>query len=312
MKKIKPLIYLILFFSSNIFCAQSNEKYTVILGEKKITQDIELVDDKEVNNNKTQKSEKFIFVYNLKKDSLLYFKNINESISNPITYALVKIKDTILLKEFNNQKKVQKLSIIFKNDSHKIKINNTDFFLLNKDYYNYLYKNVYENLNLLDLIDFLEDHLTDYNIKDLEFMISYEKYKHSNFIILDTYQESHRSQAEHYIDKWNIKYVYNKKGVLINLIKKSSEEDISFIKNLTSYKKGVFVYSSEENVESRLITKIKKTFNPFNYNYKEEINSIQLNRNRESYYVIHFTLLKKTPINKFYISTNDIKQILKK
>lgn len=43
--------------------------------------------------------------------------------------------------------------------------------------------------------------------------------------------ESYRSQASDYLDKWNVKFTYNKAGILQNLLKESTEGDQEIEKN---------------------------------------------------------------------------------
>ena len=49
----------------------------------------------------------------------------------------------------------------------------------------------------------LEYFLDDYNLDNLKFIASDEKYKHQNFKIQKAHLKSYRSQAPDYLDKWD-------------------------------------------------------------------------------------------------------------
>lgn len=164
-------------------------------------------------------------------------------------------------------------------------------------------------MNIPDLVDFLEDFLEDYGIQELRNITSYEKYKHNNFKIIKAYMESYRSQASGYLDRWNIKFEYDKHRILKYLLKESTEGDQALEKKLISYNKGIFRYKINRNNESRLITDSEETFDISNKTYHEKMTAFQVGLNKETEFEVKRILYKTIPSDSLYLTSKNVLEI---
>lgn len=203
-----------------------------------------------------------------------------------------------------------KIKLIFNTQTKTITINAKDIFYLNGVYYKYLYESVNQNLNTLDLIDFLEDFLQDYNLEDLKFISSNEKYKHKDFRFIKAYMESYRSQAPDYLDKWDIKFLYNKERTLNYLLKKSVEDDQSLEKKLIHSKNNTFKYHVNRNNENRLIVNSEESFNTIKNSYNGKISALQVGLGKETKYEIKRTVYKVLNSKQLFLNQKKIFEII--
>ncbi|MEN4761808.1 hypothetical protein ABEG63_15860 [Chryseobacterium sp. C39-AII1] len=267
--------------------AQS-KAYKGIYIVNKIVDKGEYVDDQKINKKDEINTKKIIYIQNPKKDSINYYEFYDSSISekvNPYLYTLAKERDFLSL-NFKGSDYNSKIKIVFNNQLKTIKIQNKDVFYLTEAYYKYLYKSVYQNQNLPDLVDFLQDFLEDYNFENLKYISSKEKYKHKDFKIIKAYMESYRTQATDYLDKWNIQFLYTNNGTLKYLSKESTEGDQSLEKKLILNKNNTYKYSINRNTESRLITNTQQSFTTDNKYYVDKISSTQVGLGKETNYEI--------------------------
>lgn len=273
----KNIIYLLSIFACIQNFAQSSKSYTLVYIVNKSINKGEYIADKKVNKEQEVNVRKLIYGYNAKKDTITYYSFYNSVITdngNFSLYTLDKKQDTLLLRckgsyEFD-------IKLKFDNQEKTVTINGKDVFYLNDIYYHYLDKNINEHLKIPDLVDFLEDFLEDYGIQELKEISSHEKYKHNNFKIIKAYMESYRSQAPEYVDRWNIKFEYDKNGRLKYLLKESTEGDNALEKKMISYNKDIFRYKINRNNESRLITDSEQTLDISNKTYHEKMTAFQV------------------------------------
>lgn len=290
--------------STATFFSQSLKPYTIVYVVDKIIDKGEYVNDEKVNKKE------FIYKCNAKKDSLAYYDFYNSKITEqntPSLYTLTKNKNVLSLHCKGSYENTVKL--IFNNERKAIVINSKDIFYLNDDYYKYLYKSVNQNLSIPDLIDLLEDFLQDYNLDEIKYISSNTKYKNKNFRVIKAYMESYRSQAPDYLDKWNVKFIYDKRGVLSSLLKESIEGDQALEKKIISYKDNMFKYSIHRNNESRLITDSEELFNIKTNSYNEKITSTQIGLGKETKYDIERITYKIFSSNQLYLNSKDILEI---
>ncbi|TRX30451.1 hypothetical protein FNW52_20120 [Flavobacterium sp. ZT3R18] len=311
MVKLISTLFILLVFNINIF-AQSSKSYSIVYIVNKIIDKGEYLDDIKINKKNEINTKKLIYIYNFKKDTIAYYDFYESAITakkKSALYTLTRKEDTLSL-NFKGNNYENKIKLVFNIPTKTIRIGSKDVFYLNDIYYKYLYKNIYENLNILDLIDFLEDFLQDYNLEDLKFISSNEKYKHKDFKLIKAYMESYRSQASDYLDKWNVKFLYNKEGILNYLLKESTEGDQSLEKKIVFSKKDTFKYLINRNNESRLITTNEKSFNINTNSYDEKVTALQVGLGKETKYEIKRTVYKVFPSDELFLNSKNILEII--
>ncbi|WP_433763529.1 hypothetical protein [Flavobacterium ginsenosidimutans] len=314
MKKISRTYFIsfILLTSNMNVLAQSSKFYTTVYILNKIIDEGEYVNDERINKKQEINTNHLIYTYNFKKDTIVYYDFYGSEISTkktPSICTLIKRSDTLFL-SFKRNSYTNKIRVNFNTQEKSISINDKDIFYLNGVYYKYLYKSVNQSLNIKDLVDLLEDFLEDYNLEDLKFISSNEKYKHRDFKLLKAYMESYRSQATDYLDKWNIKFSYNKKGVLNYVLKKSAEDDQSLEKKLIISKDKTFKYLICRNNESRLIVNSEESFNTSKNSYNSKISAFQVGLGKETKYEIKRIVYKVINSKKIFLDQKKISEII--
>ncbi|MEJ5104240.1 hypothetical protein [Chryseobacterium sp. MYb328] len=305
-------ISFILFLVGIHILAQSSEPYTLVYIVNKTVDREEYVADEKVDKKDEVNIMRRVYGYNAKKDSVVYYSFYNSAVTEneePSLYTLEKKTDKIVLHCKGSDE--SNMNLEFDSQGKTITINNKDIFYLNDAYYNYLHKSVYENLNIPDLLDFLEDFLEDYNIEELRCISSLEKYKHNDFRVLKAYMESYRSQASDYLDKWNIQFDYDGKGVLKYLLKESAEGDQALEKKILSHHQGVFRYAIHRNNESRLITDTKQTFDISKKVFNEKITAFQVGLGKETNFETKQKIYKTFPADHLYLKSKGVLEINK-
>lgn len=116
-------------------------------------------------------------------------------------------------------------------------------------------------MNILDLIDLLDDDLGDYpyQLKYVSRISSYKKYKNPKLKILKSSIETERINSDGK-DIWNVKYTYNKNGVLQSVKKMSEDGEVSYERKLISKNATKYKYKTYKNVESRYEDNNEVTF----------------------------------------------------
>lgn len=308
----KNIIYLIAFLLCINTFAQLSKPYTLVYKVNKMIDKEEYVADEKVDKKDEVNIRKHIYGYNAQKDSVVYYSFYNSEVTEngeAGLYTLEKKADKIQL-NFKGSYEMN-VNLGFDNLKKIITINNKDVFYLNDGYFNYLHKNVYEGLNIPDLVDFLEDFLEDYGMEELRYISSREKYKHNNFRILKAYMESYRSQASQYLDQWNIQFDYDKNGVLKYLLKESTEGDQALEKKILSYRKGLFRYAIHRNNESRLITDSEQTFDISKMVFNEKITAFQVGLGKETHFETKQILDKIFSSDTLYLKLQSVLEINK-
>lgn len=310
MRKLAYILLILGIFHINA-CAQVPRSYTITQIVNKTIDKGEYVDDRKVNKNDQVSLNRLIYISNPKKDSIAFYRFNDAQVSEkevPNICTLTKNQKKLLL-DYKNGSYSTKLTIAFDDKDRKIIIGDKDTFYLNDPYYKYVQKNIGEDLNIPDLIDFLEDFLTGYNLDDLKYISSYAKYKHKDFKIIKGYMESHRSQASDYLDKWNLKFTYNKAGTLESVLKESTEGDQELEKKLVSANKDIFKYTKHTNVESRLITDYEILIDANKNSYDEKVTSFQVGLGKETRYEIKQISYKNFPSKEFKLTLGNISKI---
>ncbi|WP_427873525.1 hypothetical protein [Flavobacterium sp. MMS24-S5] len=314
MKKISRTYFIsfILLTSNMNVLAQSSKFYTTVYILNKIIDEGEYVNDERINKKQEINTNHLIYTCNFKKDTIVYYKFSGSEINTkktPSICTLIKRSDTLFL-SFKRNSYVNKIRVNFNTQEKSISINDKDIFYLNGVYYKYLYKSVNQSLNIKDIVDLLEDFLEDYNLEDLKFISSNEKYKHRDFKLIKAYMESYRSQATDYLDKWNIKFSYNKKGALNYVLKKSAEDDQSLEKKLIISKDKTFKYRICRNSESRLIVNSEESFNTSKNSYNSKISAFQVGLGKETKYEIKRTAYKVFNSKQLFLNEKEIFKII--
>ena len=142
--------------------------------------------------------------------------------------------------------------IKFTDQFQMISINQNDNYQLNPIYYSELKNSIYINKNILDLTDLLDDNLGDYpyQLRYLNRISSYKKYKNQDFKIIKATVKTSRTQSDEQ-DTWNVIYKYDKSNILQSVAKTSTDGEISFEKKLLSKKNTEYKFKVHNNVESR-------------------------------------------------------------
>lgn len=247
--KIKNLFIFLIIFSNNCFC---QIKETIRVKEVFIPLKI-YENDKVVKNDKVKKEYIYSYKLNTRKDSILY-NEISDSSSSkiPIIFTLKKDKKgNNAIFSMTDNENLSNLNIMFLDKMKFITVNN-DNYILNSLYYNELKKSIYDDNNILDLVDLLDDRLGDYpyQLDYLSKISSNKKYKNEKFKIISAKINTTRTQSGT-LDTWSVSYNYNKSDILISIVKKSTEGEIGFEKKLLSHKGTEYKYKIYSNVESR-------------------------------------------------------------
>lgn len=311
MKKITYILFLLLAFHINAF-AQAPKSYILTHIINKTIDKGEYVEDRKIDKKDRISINNLIYIFNSKKDSVAFYEFNDSPISEskvPNLCTLTKNQSSLLL-NYKNESYSTKLIIAFDDKQKTVSFGDKDIFYLNDSYYKYLRKSIGDHLNITDLIDFLEDFLADYNLDDLKYISSYEKYKHKDFKIVKGYMESHRTQASDYLDKWNVKFSYNEAGIPKYILKESTEGDQQIEKKLVSSNKGVFKYTKHTNIESRLITDREILIDSNKKSYDEKVISLQVGLGKETRYDIKAISYKSFPFNELMLTSNSISKII--
>lgn len=311
MKKLAYILFIFTVFYTNA-CAQASKSYSITHIVNKTIDKGEYVDDKRIDKKDKITTSHLIYLLSPKKDSVAFYKFTDAKLSEkkvPDLYTLTKRENTLLLTS-KNESYTNQLKIVFNDKDMSVLVGDKDVFYLDSPYYTYLQKNVGKDLNIPDLIDFLEDFLTGYNLDDLKYISSYEKYKHKDFKILKGYMESYRTQASDYLDKWNLKFLYNDAGIQKYMLKESTEGDQEIEKKIISADKGFFTYAKHVNIESRLITDSKILIHPDKNIYDEKVTSLQTGLGKETRYEIKQISYKTFPTKVFRLNSASIAKII--
>ncbi|WP_223605716.1 hypothetical protein [Chryseobacterium sp. OSA05B] len=310
MKNLTCLLLILLTVPVKFF-AQAPKPYTITYIINKTIDKGEYVDDRRIDKKDKISTNNLIYILNTKKDSISFYNFNDAPISEkkvPNLCTLTKNQNALLL-NYKNESYSTKLNIAFNDNEKTILIGDKDIFYFNDSYYKYIRKSIGDNLNIPDLIDFLEDFLTGYNLDDLKYISSYEKYKHKDFKIVKGYMESYRTQASDYLDKWNVKFSYNEAGVTKYILKESAEGDQEIEKKLVSAQKGVFKYTKHTNVESRLITDREILIDPDKKTYEEKVTALQVGLGKESRYETKLISYKSFPSKEFILTSGSISKL---
>ncbi|NIF06851.1 hypothetical protein F3J23_15500 [Chryseobacterium sp. Tr-659] len=311
MRKLAYILFILVVLHTNA-CAQASKSYIINHIVNKTIDKGEYVDDKRIDKKDKIHRNNLIYILSPKKDSIAFYRFTDSQVSEkkvPDVYTLTKNENTLLLTS-KNESYTNKLKIAFNEKDKTILVGEKDVFYLNDPYFSYLQKNVNEYLNIPDLIDFLEDFLPGYNFGDLKYISSYEKYKHKDFKILKGYMESYRTQASDYLDKWNLKFLYNDKGMPTYVLKESVEGDRELEKKMISSNNGSLKYTLHTNIESRLITD-SEIFIDINKNiYDEKVTSVQVGLGKETRYEIKQLSYKRFPTNGFTLNSANIAKVI--
>jgi len=237
-----------------------------------------------VKSDKTKKT--FTYVYNIssKKDSILYYDTSYEPINkiSPIIFALKKEQNENTLHLFINENGILETLYISFSDSYKSITVNKDIYFLNSLYYNQLKRTILINKNILDLIDLLDDDLGDYpyQFNYLLKITSNRKYKNKKLKILSAKIYTTRTQSD-IQDIWNVEYKYNKNGILIYVIKKSIDREISYEKKLLFQNGREYKYKIYSNIESRFEDNNEITFDIDKSTYNAILSHFQFGNVKE-------------------------------
>ncbi|WP_312512202.1 hypothetical protein [Chryseobacterium culicis] len=311
MRKLAYILFILAVFHINA-CAQAHKSYTITHIINKTIDKGEYVDDKRIDKKDKTSTNNLIYILSPKKDSIAFYRFTDSQISEkkvPDVYILTKNESTLLLTS-KNESYTNKLKIAFDEKGKRILVGDKDVFYLNDPYFSYLQKNVNESLHIPDLIDFLEDFLPGYNLADLKYISSYEKYKHKDFKILKGYMESYRTQASDYLDQWNLKFSYDDNGMPKYILKESVEGDQELEKKMILSTKGTLKYNLHTNIESRLITDSEIFIDPNKNRYDEKVNSVQVGLGKETRYEVKQLSYKRFPNNVFTLNSMIISKII--
>ncbi|WP_431608706.1 hypothetical protein [Chryseobacterium sp. 'Rf worker isolate 10'] len=311
MRKLAYILFILAVFHTNA-CAQAPKSYIITYIVNKTIDKGEYVNDKRIDKKDKTSTNNLIYIFSPKKDSIAFYRFTDSKVSEkkvPDVYTLTKNENTLLLNS-KNEGYTNNLKIVFNEKNETILVGDKDIFYLNAPYFSYLQKNVNEYLNIPDLIDFLEDFLPGYNLGDLKYISSYEKYKHKDFKILKGYMESYRTQASDYLDKWNLKFLYDDQGMPKYVLKESVEGDQELEKKMLPSNKGSLKYSKHTNVESRLITDSEIFIDPNKNIYDEKVISMQVGLGKETRYETKQLSYKRFPTNVFMLNSTSISKII--
>ncbi|MCQ9638760.1 hypothetical protein MP478_05105 [Chryseobacterium sp. WG14] len=311
MKNLIHTLLILVTFHVTAF-AQTPKSYTVTHIINKTIDKGEYVDDKRIDKKDKISTDNLIYISSPKNDSIAFYDFNDSPVSEkkvPNICALAKNQNSLLL-TYKNGSYSTKLKITFNNNEKTVLIGDKDVFYLNDSYYKYVQKSVGDNLNIPDLIDFLEDFLAGYGLEDLKYISSYEKYKHKDFKITKAYMESFRTQASDYLDKWNVKFSYSNAGVPSYVLKESGEGDREIEKTLISSNKGIFKYTKHTNSESRLITDTDIRMDVNNHRYDEKVTSLQAGLGKETRYEIKQISYKKFHFKELMLTSGNISNII--
>ena len=237
-----------------------------------------------IKNDKVKSNFSYLYKISTNKDSILYYNTSYEPVNQiiPVIFVLKRKQENNNLILFIEENKViDSINIEFFNNSKSIKIN-SDLYSLNSLYYFELKKSLYENNNILDLIDFLDDNLGDYpyQLSFLKKISIYKKYKNNKLKILGAKIQTNRTQSDNQ-DVWTVTYNYNKKNILISVIKKTIDNEIGFEKKLVFKNGSEYKYKIRNNVESRFEDKYEITFDFIKNTYNSLQNHFQYGKIKE-------------------------------
>ncbi|WP_131368729.1 hypothetical protein [Chryseobacterium luteum] len=289
--------------------AQAPKSYIVTHIVNKIIDKGEYADDRRIDKKDKINVNNLVYILNTKKDSIAFYDSLIPEKTVPNLCTLTKAQNNLLL-TYKNESYSTELNMAFNDNEKTVLIGDKDVFYLNDTYYKYLRRSIGDNLNIPDLIDFLEDFLINYNLDDLKYISSYEKYKHKDFKILKAYMESYRTQASDYLDKWNVTFSYNEAGIPKYILKESTEGDQELEKKLVSSNKGIFKYTKHTNAESRLITDSEILIDNNKNIFEEKVTSFQVGLGKETRYEIKRISCKSFPSGEFILTSGSISKMM--
>ncbi|MDR6526201.1 hypothetical protein J2787_001571 [Chryseobacterium rhizosphaerae] len=182
-KKLIHTLLILVAFHINAF-AQTPKSYTLTHIVNKTIDKGEYVDDKRIDKKDKISTGNLIYISSPKNDSIAFYEFNDSPVSEkkvPNICALAKNQNSLLL-TYKNESYSTKLKITFNNNEKTVLIGDKDVFYLNDSYYKYIQKSIGDNLNIPDLIDFLEDFLAGYALEDL-------KYKSMKYLESDSYKK---------------------------------------------------------------------------------------------------------------------------
>ncbi|KFF23415.1 hypothetical protein [Chryseobacterium vrystaatense] len=310
MKKLAYILLTLVAFHVNTW-AQAPKSYSITHIVNKTIDKGEYVDDRRVDKKDKISTDNLIYILNTKKDSVRFYDFNDSPVSEkkvPNLCTLVKNQNGVLL-TYQNESYSTKLNISFNDKEKTVLVGDKDIFYLNDSYYKYIRQSIGDHASIPAVIDFLEDFLINYNLDDLKYISSYEKYRHKDFKIVKAYMESYRTQASDYLDKWNVKFSYTEAGVPKYILKESTEGDKELEKKLVSAGKGVFKYTKHTNAESRLITDSEILIDTNKNTYEEKVTSLQVGLGKETRYEIKPISSKSFPSNECILTSGSISKM---
>ncbi|QIY91209.1 hypothetical protein [Chryseobacterium gallinarum] len=246
------ILFLIILFN---YCF-SQEKHETISIKEEYTPLKTYENDKIVKNDRKKEVLSYVYKISAGKDTVKYYNDTYTPIDKtiPITFILKNDKknDNLILLINEEEKDSDSMIIKFTDQFQMISINQNDNYQLNPIYYSELKNSIYINKNILDLTDLLDDNLGDYpyQLRYLNRISSYKKYKNQDFKIIKATVKTSRTQSDEQ-DTWNVIYKYDKSNILQSVAKTSTDGEISFEKKLLSKKNTEYKFKVHNNVESR-------------------------------------------------------------
>ena len=113
-----------------------------------------------------------------------------------------------------------------------------------------------------------------YQLSYLRKISSYKKYKNNKLKILSAKIQTKRTQSDNQ-DIWNVTYNYNKRNILVSVIKKTVDNEIGFEKKLVFKNGSEYKYKIRNNVESRFEDNDEITFDIIKNTYNSLQNHFQ-------------------------------------
>ena len=294
MKQLHILLFLLLLFHS---CFSQNKQETISIKEE-YTPLKTYENDKMVKNDRKKEVLSYIYKISAGRDTVKYYNDTYTPIDKtiPVTFILKNDQknDHLILLINEEGKGSDSMIIKFTDQLQTISINQNDNYQLNPAYYSELKNSIYTNRNILDLTDLLDDNLGDYpyQLKYLNRISSYKKYKKQNFKIISATLKTIRTQSDEQ-DPWSVIYKYDKNNILQSVTKTSTDGETYFEKKLVSKKNTEYKYKVHNNVESRYEDNDEITFDVNKNTYSVTQNHFQFGLVKEETAQIKTILFKK-------------------
>lgn len=305
----KCLQYCCVFVFQSFLLGQSYHHYGIYETYK--VKQVRIAD--EITGEKYENKIYQVYSYSDLMDRVLVYSKTaqDEEINFEFTsYHLVKKEECKLFLDIKNNSENSSIEIDFSDKNQAVTIGDGIFFL-NTAYYLYVKEKLLKEKKISALVDLLDDFLEEYiyDLEQLKYLSSREKYKNKDFKILKAEITTVNGQNESINTHWKVYYSY-KDGILVS-VEQEVKDETRYKKRLLNHTGQAFTYTVFRQIDERFSDDKKITFNTVHNEYAENGTYFQVGINKETDYELMMNKSVKLSSYHFELNKQELAQIFK-